>query len=75
VPPQESTQLGIGIEADAAGIGIPISEKLPYRTGSSYSATGLVPASAFCLFVCLILFALNSQAFSYLAILFLILAS
>jgi hypothetical protein len=36
----------MGIEADAAGIGIPTSDvSVGFRTGSSYSGTGLVPAS------------------------------
>jgi hypothetical protein len=47
------TKLGIGIEANAAGIGIPalcISVRFPrnpYRTGYPYPGTGLVPASSF----------------------------
>ncbi len=39
---------GIGIEVDAAGIGIPAScIAVRYRTGSSYSGIGMVQASAF----------------------------
>jgi hypothetical protein len=40
--------MAIGIEVDAAGIGILASFiSVRYRTGFPYSGTGLVPASAF----------------------------
>jgi hypothetical protein len=36
----------MGFEADAAGVGIPVYDiSIRYWTGSSYSGTGLVPAS------------------------------
>jgi hypothetical protein len=46
-----STQLGLGIKADAAGIGIPASlsgtGELRFWTGSLFSGAGLVQASTF----------------------------
>jgi len=47
-PPRSLPHMGTGIETDAVGISILASGILiRYRTGSPYSGTGLVLASAF----------------------------